>query len=241
MMNLTRIQAFLEGMEQFGKIIDIFPNTSPVVAFVWGPVKFQLQVASTWAESFDILLDAYEQIGENIPQFEEYKSLFDRSPYMQRALEWVYSDILEFHRRALKFFQRRTWRQLFLSTWKDFKTRFQWILDSLQRHKSLIETQASLLEFHQSQMSRASMENNFSRIQEDERKRRHVAVTAWLSPANSRLDQNNAASERKEYPETGRWLLDYHKVKSWLDQNSYSIPLLWISGIPGAGMTVLWT
>jgi hypothetical protein len=124
-----------------------------------------------------------------------------------------------------------------LSTWKNFRTRFQAILDSLQRHKSLIESQASLLEFQQSQAARALLEEQFSKMQEDERKRQLVAVTAWLSAANSSLDQKNAASERSEYPETGRWLLDNHKMKLWLDSDSSSIPLLWINGIPGAGMT----
>jgi|SRR5579871_423470 len=43
-MDLTRIQGFLEAMDQFGKVIEVFLNTSNFVAFVWGPVKFILQV-----------------------------------------------------------------------------------------------------------------------------------------------------------------------------------------------------
>lgn len=44
MMNMARIQSFLEGMDQFGKVIEVFLNTSEFVAFVWGPLKFVLQV-----------------------------------------------------------------------------------------------------------------------------------------------------------------------------------------------------
>lgn len=44
MMNMTRIQSFLEGMEQFGKVIEVFLNASNFVAFIWGPVKFLLLV-----------------------------------------------------------------------------------------------------------------------------------------------------------------------------------------------------
>jgi hypothetical protein len=44
MMNLSRIQTFIEAMEQFGKVIEIFLNVSNVVAFVWGPVKLLLLV-----------------------------------------------------------------------------------------------------------------------------------------------------------------------------------------------------
>lgn len=35
MMNLSRIQSFLEAMEQFGKVIEVFLNTTEFVAFVW--------------------------------------------------------------------------------------------------------------------------------------------------------------------------------------------------------------
>lgn len=44
MMNMTRIQSFLEAMDQFGKVIEVFLNSSEFVAFIWGPMKFFLQV-----------------------------------------------------------------------------------------------------------------------------------------------------------------------------------------------------
>ena len=44
LMNMTRLQSFLEAMEQFGKVIGIFVNASSFVAFVWGPMKFLLLV-----------------------------------------------------------------------------------------------------------------------------------------------------------------------------------------------------
>lgn len=44
MMNMTRIQSFIEAMDQFGKVIEVFLNSSEFVAFIWGPVKFILQV-----------------------------------------------------------------------------------------------------------------------------------------------------------------------------------------------------
>src|ERR1700732_4173070 len=44
MMNMSRIQSFLEAMEQFGNVIEVFLNASNFVAFIWGPMKFFLQV-----------------------------------------------------------------------------------------------------------------------------------------------------------------------------------------------------
>ena len=35
MRNLTRVRAFVEAMEEFGKIIEVFLNVSEIIAFVW--------------------------------------------------------------------------------------------------------------------------------------------------------------------------------------------------------------
>ena len=48
MMNLKRMKGFLEGMNELGKVINVFSNSSALVAAVWGPVKFLLQVRLTF-------------------------------------------------------------------------------------------------------------------------------------------------------------------------------------------------
>jgi hypothetical protein len=44
MMNMTRLESFLEAMNQFGKVVEVFGSANIFVAFVWGPMKFILQV-----------------------------------------------------------------------------------------------------------------------------------------------------------------------------------------------------
>ena len=44
MMNMTRLESFLEAMNQFGRVVEVFGNANIFVAFVWGPMKFILQV-----------------------------------------------------------------------------------------------------------------------------------------------------------------------------------------------------
>jgi hypothetical protein len=43
-MNLPRVLGFLEGFKQFGQVVEVFLNSSEFVAFIWGPMKFLLQV-----------------------------------------------------------------------------------------------------------------------------------------------------------------------------------------------------
>lgn len=44
MVHMARLESFLEAMNQFGKVVEIFVNASSFVAFIWGPMKFVLQV-----------------------------------------------------------------------------------------------------------------------------------------------------------------------------------------------------
>ena len=45
-MGMHRLESFLEAMTQFGKVVEVFANSSIFVAFVWGPLKFILQVGT---------------------------------------------------------------------------------------------------------------------------------------------------------------------------------------------------
>jgi hypothetical protein len=47
MMNMARLESFLEAINQFGKVIKVFRNANIFVAFLWGPLKFVLQVNFT--------------------------------------------------------------------------------------------------------------------------------------------------------------------------------------------------
>ena len=46
MRNLNRLRSFLEAMEQYSKVIEVFLNVNQFVGLVWGPLKFLLQVRS---------------------------------------------------------------------------------------------------------------------------------------------------------------------------------------------------
>jgi len=51
-----------------------------------------------------MLLDAYSQMGEHMPLLEKYKEVFGDNEHMMRVLALLYTDILEFHKRAIRFF-----------------------------------------------------------------------------------------------------------------------------------------
>jgi len=63
-------------------------------------------MAAKSTESFDTLLDAYEEIGERSPSYLQYQALFHKNDETRSALIWFYSGIVEFHRNAIQIFTR---------------------------------------------------------------------------------------------------------------------------------------
>ncbi|KAL9110913.1 MAG: hypothetical protein Q9227_004528 [Pyrenula ochraceoflavens] len=183
MMNFTRIQSFLEAMEQFGKVVEVFLNTTEFLAFVWGPVKFLLQTASTWTDSFDILLDAYEQIGEEIPLLEQYASTFRNHPDMTK-----------------QYASSRAKRGDRLRQHRDFVQR-----QAAVTHYSQYQSDAQELHKHvsQYQQDRILFINRFEAQAKNEKDQKYLSVQEWLSAAQTSLDHEAYCSEREEYPGTG--------------------------------------
>ncbi|KAF2736998.1 C2H2 domain-containing protein [Polyplosphaeria fusca] len=249
MMNMSRIQGCLEAMHQFGKTIEIFLNVSDAVAFVWGPIKFLLLAASNHIDSFETLLEAYEQIGECLPLLSEYEALF-HGPDMLHALELIYIDILDFHQHALRFFSGKFWTKFFRSVWKNFNTKFQGILNSLRRHKQLVETRASLMHFQRyeedmAQFTRYQQDLNeikskMDQMIEEERSKKIKAIKEWLATGSqAAVDHERFLAVRQKYPNTGRWILKHETIDNWMHADVPATPLVWMNGIPGAGKTVL--
>ena len=128
------------------------------------------------------------------------------------------------------------WKQIFRSSWKTFDTKFRCILTNLSRHKNLIESQASLAEYEQSQLARLAAQNSFEQTAKDEKSRRLTAVIERIHPPNSLNDHEQAVEIRQEHPDTGRWILEVRQLKQWMDPLATDVPVLWVNGIPGAGM-----
>jgi len=73
-------------------------------------MKFLLQVTSNFVNAFDAILDMYQDIGEQINILERYQALFDwkENTHMKTVLEMIYTDILDFHAKALSYFRQRS-------------------------------------------------------------------------------------------------------------------------------------
>ncbi|KAK3619537.1 hypothetical protein LTR56_023972 [Elasticomyces elasticus] len=239
MQNMTRLMGFLEAMENYGKTLDVFVNVHNFVAFIWGPMKFLLLVASSFAEAFNALLDAYQRIAEQLPLLAQVQALFGDDIKMRDPLATMYRDIFVFHRRALKYFKGTVWKQLFQATWKQFNTSFGSLLEDMRQHKVLVETQASLLEFGEAKKARLLDRLQDKTIEDRDLVWRKQFILNWLSAPDPAVYQEKGQFARKASSNSGVWLLKKDLYRVWRNVASNSAQLLWVNGKPGAGKTVL--
>ncbi|KAI0010504.1 hypothetical protein F4779DRAFT_577169 [Xylariaceae sp. FL0662B] len=239
MMYMKRLDPFLQTMEQYGKVIEVFVNTSDIVAFIWGPMKFILLIAVTFSDALHAVLDAYQSLGEQIPLLEGYQQLFTSSAHMKTVLSLIYQDILEFHREAIKHFKQRLLKQVFQATWRGFTRKIEHLKENLRRHKQLIESHATIVQFEEIQRLRDDARRTFESHQRGEMDRHRLRVIQWLSPFNVDNLQAQYTETRSICGDAGRWLLNDSRFQKWFNPNQCLSPLLWINGIPGAGKTIL--
>ena len=128
------------------------------------------------------------------------------------------------------------WKQLYHATWRGLQIRIDHLAKSLQRHKRLVETQASLEEYRQFHDFRVEAQAALARLEGSEKDRRQLLVQQWLGPLNVGTRHDNAAKAR--FGNTGEWLLQNHRFQGWFSPDHCSDPLLWLHGIPGAGEAI---
>ncbi|KAN0096736.1 hypothetical protein V8E51_015541 [Hyaloscypha variabilis] len=256
MMNMRRLELFLEAMNQFEEVLELFTDANIFAAFVWGPLKFILQTISTWADSFEHILDAYYQIGEHMPLLKQYETVFIENNHMCRVFAFIYAEILEFHKKALLMFQGRNqlWRRLFRYDWKDFQNTFEELLRQLTQQRQLIAEQALLLRHENSQSGDHAVLALFQRYEQDRsdalnqlRKReeadkdiKHRKLLQWFSAAQTTpMDHEEYRAIRSLNKRSGQWILQNEKIQDWMETDVPVSSILWVNGIPFAGKTIL--
>ncbi|KAF8246952.1 hypothetical protein K440DRAFT_644273 [Wilcoxina mikolae CBS 423.85] len=147
----------------------------------------------------------------------------------------LYEDILEFYRRTLKFFHRRAWHMFFSLVWRDFESRFGYILDNIRRSQVLIDNEVNAQDIEESHKARELAKEHLEEYIRQKKTKRKKACAEWLSPADVDTAKDNAS--RTKTPGTSEWLIKSREVSRWLDHNNNNgVDTIWLCGIPGTGI-----
>lgn len=167
----------------------------------------------------DDLVNVYEKIGDNFPQYMQLEQMFGEDSDMVKYLVLLYKDILNFHALALRYFQQPRMfsvafvsrhtaddsivlQQLFQATWKTYKTRFTPVLEDVERHGAQLQVQTTL--------------SHIRHERDEEQKQRTRDIYVWLRGATLgvRNDIENdhdhyvdiCRESSKTFAENNRWI-----------------------------------
>ncbi|RBA19768.1 hypothetical protein FPRO05_09068 [Fusarium proliferatum] len=255
---LTRIQKFLHAMEHVEKLVSIFLNASEFVAFVWGPIKLALMVATTWTDAVRQLIDAYEEIAEALGNLAFFHTLIQSRDHLKLVLEDYFSDILRFHRCVLDVFSRPEWKRLFKWAWGSFRREVKPILESLKRKQALLsddklQSHAILKEVQDSDQYakdqfgnlKTSLEDIRSTLASEQLQSKTLQAQEMRTYLGSRLHVSKSRTDLQLESQdpilenSGNWIFSDPTFDSWERGNSQDGRVLFLNGSPGSGKSTL--
>ncbi|KAL8726718.1 MAG: hypothetical protein Q9181_005945, partial [Wetmoreana brouardii] len=181
---------------------------------------------------------AYSDIADVLPRLDKLKAAFGDTADFQQILGLIYSDILEFHRRAYKMFRRKGWHVWFAFDWGLFERRFESILFRLSNHCDLLDKEAAATHFLEMKAMREKRQLEEKSHEEQTNNQLTRETLGWLSADEDIQEEflHRLADQRQVG--TCDWILTRPEINVWIEDND-SNPTVWMTGIPGAGKSFL--
>ncbi|KAK6332997.1 hypothetical protein TWF718_010822 [Orbilia javanica] len=146
----------------YGTVLDVMAQHHPeYVSLAWGAMKFLFQGVINHEELVVQLAKGITKIAEALPRT-ELRAILYPTAQMQNSIQILYSHIIKFLMRALKWYQQPTWKRAVSSITEPFALHFKDILEDILEQSRQIDqlalaaSQAELRDMH---IMIASMKN----------------------------------------------------------------------------------
>ncbi|KAH3951684.1 hypothetical protein HBI56_079460 [Parastagonospora nodorum] len=236
--NMARLDPFLRGMEHYSKVVEVLCNGTPYLSWIWAPVKLMLMITVDSISAFEKLIDAYGKIADVLPRLDRLSNALVDDQNFQNVLALVYSDIVEFHRRAYKLVKRKSWAIYFGSMWAGFESRFDTILKNLAYHTDLADKEAAAADISEAVRRSKSNEEKWEQQEREWNAIKVREVLAWLETEATPPARTLERHLKGCLPDSCDWFVKHKTTQLWLGTSAKN-PLVWLYGKPGAGKSVL--
>jgi hypothetical protein len=134
-----------------------------------------------------------------------------------------------------------------MSLWKDFRARFQGIINTIEKHRDFIDKEANAFNMVEDRAARTRILDDITERQRqaattlddsDTQKRllQLQSSTSWLAVDDKRQEAERTRRSAMRHAGTFEWIGQVPEMKAWLKDDD-SVPVLWLNGKPGAGMS----
>lgn len=242
-----RVNAITSRLTQFGNVIDVVTSSNTEASLIWGSLKLLLTIVHQSSEEYAKICKSILAVSTSFPIVEFVTETFNHSELVCDHAVAFYTFVLRFWSKALKFYKRRTVFNIFRA-WHDFDSEFGYLDRGMKRHGKSFEKAAAAVHMNESRTARLEQKAASREIIEAKRSaemlNRHRDVVKWLAPTNheaSYFVDDRRSANKLRHPGTCTWILDRPEFDAWMNSapNDTVTRMLWLTGIPGAGKTVL--
>jgi ATP-dependent Clp protease ATP-binding subunit ClpA len=154
MLNLmNRLGARLRFVDDFSAIIALyFGADANLTALVWGSIRLMLTLASSAGDTLQDILDMLEELSLTLPRFKAYENSLLLSRALETALLDVYTEVICFYARAIRFFRSHPHVLLRRDAWDGFHKDFGQTVHRIKRLSSTVESEADLARMQQDKL-----------------------------------------------------------------------------------------
>jgi len=239
--------AFISGVEQYGKGLDVFANGSEILCPLWGGIRVVLELAKEFGQYFARLGDMLENIGLVLTRLPRFPDLYPDNANIKTYMADIYDTIFEFCAKARRIFRlgkdkshgiRKLTNAVSFATalrllWKPFSVDFDAIKDRIAKNVASIEAEAEISEKEIASRERRSDQSRWAAAERTQRllvdfldDRSTALVNNWLAPVD--VEANHKAASVLRHGKSGSWFLEGESFQSWLVQDN---SFLWLYAI----------
>lgn len=120
--------------------------------------------------------------------------------------------------------------------WPKQRDKIRVVMSHIERHSLLMRNEVRLEHIREEHEARLRAQEHFERTERSHRRQEYNAIKEAISP---RMYEEELYRIRGQICEgTGRWLLRDATFTKWLKEPEGPSKLIWLQGIPGAGMFI---
>ena len=109
------------------------------------------------------------------------------------------------------------------------------ILNHIAQHRTMMDSEVTLAHITEAYAARASADDKYKRDQEHDERMEFQSIIQSLSPQF--YDAQLERIKQRCSIQTGKWLEKDQRFLEWQDSSTQSARSLWLTGIPGAGIS----
>ncbi|KAL2835297.1 hypothetical protein BDW59DRAFT_177241 [Aspergillus cavernicola] len=216
------VKPMVTAIREYYGIIDTMCQASPFAAgLIWGALKIVFDCADRFSSLFETIKQQLQDLTFHLERINYFDDLY-KDASMQSLLCHSYINVLRFWTRVRKECERNTFN-LFLKSATPFSTnKMDSVILDLKKDAEEIRDRADMLE----------------KVQRYDRVKQWLSVRGTFQDtleANHRRHDSNRASR---VPGTSEWIFETAEFQEWAGKTPGS-PIIWISGGPGTGKSML--